>query len=86
MEEDKKIEENLKIHLLKKEDSCHMLELEVEYLRKKDKEENAYIKFNDSSTILDKILYSQRSPTDKYGLRFKKTVGETKFGKWTSHW
>ena len=63
-----------------------MLELEVEDLRKKDMNGNAYIKFKDSSTTLDKILYSQRSPTDKYGLGFNNTVGEIKFGKKTPSW
>ena len=45
----------MKIQLLKKEDSCHMLELEIENLRKK---ESAYIKIKDNSAILDKILHS----------------------------
>ena len=85
-EEDKKTKENLKIQLLKKEDSCHMLELEVEGLRKKDKYDNAYIKFKDNSEILDKILSSQRSPTDKSGLVFNNTVGEIKFSKKTPSW
>ncbi len=60
IEEDKKTKENLTIQLLKKEGSCHLLELDVKDLRKKEKNENIYIKFKDSSTILDKILYSQR--------------------------
>ena len=86
IEDDKRTEENLRIQLLKKEDSCHLLELEVEDLRKKDKNENAYIKFKDSSTILDKILYSQRSPTDKSGLGFNNTNGEIQFSKKTPSW
>lgn len=85
-EEDKKIKENMTIQLLKKEDSCHMLELEVEDLRKKYKNENAYIKFKDNSKILYKILYSQRSPTDKYCLGFNNTVGEIKNFKKTPSW
>ena len=48
-EEEKKRKENLTIKLLKKEDSCHMLELEVKDIRKKDNYDNAYIKFKDSS-------------------------------------
>ena len=60
-----------------------MLELEVEDLRKKDKDDNAYIKFKDGSSILDKILYSQRSPTDKSGLGFNNTIGEIKCSKKT---
>ena len=48
-EEDMKTKENLTIQLLKKEDSCHKLELEVEDLRKKDNYDNAYIKFKNNS-------------------------------------
>lgn len=86
IEDDNKTEEILRIQLLKKKDSCHLLELEVEDLRKKDKNENAYIKFKDSSTILDKMLYSQRSPTDKSGLGINNTVGELFFFKKTPSW
>ena len=60
--------------------------MEVEDLIRKDKKKYAYIKFKDSSTTLDKILYCQRSPTNKSGLGYKQTVEETKFGKWTPSW
>jgi len=52
-----------------------MLELEVEGFRNKDKNDNAYIKFKDNSKIIYKILYNQRSPTNKSGLGFSNTVG-----------
>ena len=58
IEDDKRTEENLRIQLLKKEDSWHLLEVEVEDLRKKDKNKNTYIKFKETSAILDKILHS----------------------------
>ncbi len=60
--------------------------MKIKYVRKKDKNENVYIKFKENSTIQDKILYSQRSPTDKSGLGFNNIVGEIKFGKKTPSW
>ena len=45
-----------------------------------------YIKFEDSSAILDKILHSQILPSDKSGLGFNNTVGEIKPGKKTPSW
>jgi hypothetical protein len=79
-------EKNLKIQLFEKDESCHLLDLKIEDLRKKNKNENMYIKFEDSSAILDKILHSQRSPSDKSGLGFNNTVGEIKLGKKTPSW
>ena len=60
--------------------------MKEEDLRKKDWKEISYIRFKDSSTILDKILYSQRSPTDKSGLGFNNTIGEIQFSKKTPSW
>jgi chromosome segregation ATPase len=69
IEEAKRIEELLKNQVNEKEDSCHKLEAEVVDLRKKVEKSN---KFLNSSTILNEILDSQRSPNDKSGLGYKK--------------
>jgi hypothetical protein len=58
----------------------------TEELNKLRTNKNMYIKFEDSSAILDKILHSQRLPSDKSGLGFNNTVGEIKLGKKTSSW
>jgi hypothetical protein len=61
------IEELLKNQVNEKEYSCHKLEAEVVDLRKKVEKSN---KFLNSSTILNEILDSQRSPNDKSGLGY----------------
>jgi hypothetical protein len=58
----------------------------TEELNKLRTNKNMYIKFEDSSAILDKILHSQRLPSDKSGLGFNNTVGEIKLGKKTPSW
>jgi hypothetical protein len=58
----------------------------TEELSKLRTNKNMYIKFEDSSAILDKILHSQRLPSDKSGLGFNNTVGEIKLGKKTPSW
>jgi hypothetical protein len=63
------IEELLKNQVNEKEESCHKLEDEVGDLRKKVENSN---KFLNSSTILNEILDSQRSPNDKSGFGYKK--------------
>jgi hypothetical protein len=50
------------------EESCHKLEAEVLKVEKS----NTQIKFLNSSMTLDKILDSQRSPNDKYGIGLNK--------------
>jgi hypothetical protein len=55
LEEAKEIEEDLKIQLTKKEETCHMLELEVMNLKKNNEKTKASVKFQNSSAILDKI-------------------------------
>ena len=55
IEEDKEIEEALKIELTKKKDSFHMLELEVVNLKKNNEKTNATFKFQNNSSILDRI-------------------------------
>ena len=54
---------------MKKEEWCHNLEVEVVDLRKKVEKSK---KFLNSSTILNEILDSQRSPNDKSGLGYNK--------------
>ena len=44
LEEAKEIEEDLKIQLIKKEETCHMLELEVINLKKKNEKTKATVK------------------------------------------
>jgi hypothetical protein len=72
LEEAKKIEEDLKIQLTKKEETCQMLELEVINLKKKNEKTKAIVKFQNSSTILDKIWNSQRPTDGKIGLGYNK--------------
>jgi hypothetical protein len=80
LEEAKEIEEALKIQLTKKEESCHMLELEVVNLKKKNEKTNATVKFQNNSTILDRIWNSQRPTNEKTGLGYNK---KEEGGKWT---
>ena len=65
----KRVEELLKNQVNEKEESCHKLEAEVVDLRKNIEKKN---KFLNSSTILNEILESQRSPNDKLGLGYNK--------------
>jgi hypothetical protein len=58
----------LKNQINEKEESCCKLEAEIVYLRKKVEKSN---KFFNSSRILDEILESQRSSSDKSGLGYK---------------
>jgi hypothetical protein len=69
IEEAKRVEELLKNQVNEKEKSCHKLEAEVVDLRKKVEKSN---KFLNSSTILNEIMDSQRSPNDKPGLGYNK--------------
>ena len=69
IEESKRIEELLKNQVDEKEESCHKLEAKVVDIRKKVEDSN---KFLNSSTILNEILDSQRSPNDESGLGYNK--------------
>jgi hypothetical protein len=69
IEEAKRVEELLKNKVNGKEESCHKLEVEVVYLRNKVDKSNKVL---NSSTILNEILDSQRSPNDKSGLGYNK--------------
>ena len=46
--------------------------MEVVGIRKKGEKVDAFVKFKDSSAVLDKILDFQISPCDKTGLGYKK--------------
>jgi chromosome segregation ATPase len=69
IEEAKRIKELLKNQVNEKEESCHKLEDEVVDIRKKVEKSS---KFLNSSTILNDIFDSQRSPKDKSGLGINK--------------
>jgi hypothetical protein len=69
IEEAKRVEELLKNQVNEKEESCHKLEAKVVDLRKKLENPN---KLLNSSTVLNEILDSQRSPNDKSGLGYNK--------------
>ena len=56
LEEAKRIEEILKSQLEEKEETVQKLEMEVVGLKKKGKKNEALVKFQDSSIVLDKIL------------------------------
>ena len=57
--------------------------MEVVGLRKKGEKNEAFVKFKDSSIVLDNILDCQRSPFDKSGLGHKKEGEKSKDGTWS---
>ena len=65
-------EEDLKDQLEEKDKAYQMLEAKVVELRKKAEQSEAHVKM--SSSILDEILESQRSPFDKTGLGYSKKM------------
>ena len=83
LEESKRTEEILKSQLEEKEDTVQKLELEVVGLRKKDKKNEALVKLQDSSIVLDKILDCQRSPLEKTGLGYKKNKKKYEDDTWS---
>ena len=68
----------MKDQLENKDKAYQMLEAEVVELRKKVEQSEAHVKT--SSSILDEILESQRSPFDKTGLGYNKKMKETEEG------
>jgi hypothetical protein len=68
LEEGKRKEEVMQIHMIKKEKECGELEKEIMTLRI---EVNKLIKNLKSSQVLENILHSQRPYSDKYGLGYK---------------
>ena len=57
--------------------------MEVVGLRKKGKKNEALVKLQDSSIVLDKILDCQRSPLDKTGLGYKKNKEKSEDDTWS---
>ena len=83
LEEAKRTEEILKRQLEEKEETVHKLEMEVVGLRKKGKKNEALVKLQDSSIVLDKILDCQRSPLDKTGISYKKNKEKSEDDTWS---
>ena len=83
LEESKRIEEILKNQLEEKEQTIQKLEMEVVGLRKKGEKTDAFVKFKDSSVVLDKILDCQRSPFNKSSLGYKKEGEKYEYDTWT---
>ena len=59
LEESKRIEEILKNQLEERERTIQKLEMEVVGLKKKGEKNDAFVKFKDSSFVLDNILDCQ---------------------------
>ena len=78
LEEARRKKEVLKDQLETKGKAYQMLEEEVVELRKKAEQSEAHVKT--SSSILDEILESQRSPFDKTSLGYGKTNKKTEEG------
>ena len=78
LEEARRKEEVLRDQLVEKDKAYQMLETKVMELKKKAEQSEAHVKT--SSSILDEILESQRSPLDKTGLGYSKKMKETKEG------
>jgi hypothetical protein len=72
LEEEKRMEEVMKIHMMKKEEYCEKLEEEVISLRVEVDKLKKNLK---SSQVLENIISCQRSPFNKTGLGY--TVEET---------
>ena len=80
LEEARRKERVLRDQLVEKDKAYQMLETEVVELRKKANQLEAHEKFKIYSSVLDEILESQRSPFDKTGLGYSKTMKETEEG------
>ena len=73
----------MKSQLEGKEETVQKLELEVVGIRKKGKKNEALVKLQDSSIVLDKILDCQRSPLNKTGLGYKKNKEKYEDDTWS---
>ena len=80
LEEARRKEEVLRDQLVEKDKAYQMLKTKVMELKKKVGQSKANEKFKICSFILDEILESQRSPFDKTGLGYSKTMKETEEG------
>ena len=72
LQEAKKIEEDLDLHLKRRIQDSYKLEKQIIQLRKGIDEKQIKSKFHNSSRILDDILSSQRSSNDKTGVGYDK--------------
>jgi hypothetical protein len=68
----KEMEEALKIQLTKKEETCHMLKLEIVNLKNMIENTNKIVNLQNNSAILNKIWNSQRPVDDKTSLGYNK--------------
>ena len=84
LEEAKRIEEIVKIQLKKKEETIRKLEMDVVGFRKKCEKNETFVKFKESSVVLDKILDCQISPLDKIGLGYMKDKEKYEDDTWSS--
>lgn len=64
----------MKKQYLEKEKQYQRMEVEVNILKGKVKEQDKHLRFQDSTNILDNILNIQRSPSIKFGLGFHENV------------
>jgi hypothetical protein len=85
LEHTKKLEEALKIQLNKKEETCHLLKLEIVNLKNMDEKKNKYVKFHNSSAILDKIWNNQILVDEKTDLRYNKKEHNDKWSTIYKH-
>ena len=83
LEEAKRTEEILKRRLEEKEETVQKLEMEVVGLRKKGKKNEALVKLQDSSIVLDKILDCQISPLEKTVLGYNKNKEKLEDDTWS---
>ena len=74
LEEAKMMKDVLMNQLNERDKTCERLEMEVVDLRKKNEKSSAYVKLNNNSAILNKILSCQRSPFDKTGLGYNMEI------------
>ena len=73
----------MKNQLEEKEQTIQKLEMEVVGLRKKGEKNDAFVKFKDSSVVLDKNLDCQRTPCDKTSLGYKKEKEKSEDNTWS---
>jgi hypothetical protein len=85
LEHEQKVEEALEIQLTKKEETCHMLKLEIVNLKRMNAKTNKTVKFQNILAIIDQIWNSQRSPHDKIGLGYNKKEDSDKWSTIYKH-
>jgi hypothetical protein len=72
LEDEKGIEEVVKIHLKEKEETCEKFESEVVSFKEELNKSNPHFKFEKSTKTLNDILSFQRSPFINTGLGYDK--------------